>query len=105
LEKEDLAGDIGQITGCLEWIKRCQDRVSSELGAIYDRIGELEQGAAKSEQVLIDLKEQHNLQRENVEREKDREISRANVKLTVVGIAVAIISTALSTIIVIVLEL
>ena len=103
MAKEDLAGDIGQIKGCIESIKRGQDKVSIELGSIYDRISDLERGAAKREQIIVDLEKRLDMQREDVEREKDREISRTNVKLAIVAIVVTVVSTVLSSVIYIVL--
>jgi chromosome segregation ATPase len=98
VEKEDIAGDIGQIKGCIESIKKNQDRVTLEMSGIYDRLSALEKAGATREQRIADMEKRFDQQREDAEREKDREISRANVKLAIVAIVVTVISTTISTV-------
>jgi SUMO ligase MMS21 Smc5/6 complex component len=95
MAKENIERELGEIRGCLKAIDDGIQTLRDESTDVFTRLRTVESKQAVVEENIRTVENNFNKAQEETEREKDREISRTNNKITLVAIVLTIIEIAI----------
>lgn len=91
MAKELVERELGEIKGCLKGIDTGLENLKSENADIFERLRTVERDHSILKQRVHGLEGNFKKFQEDQEREKDRELSRTNLKIAAVGIVLTIV--------------